>query len=78
MGLTTRIPRRDIVSEPFLRHHLRVCPPYRHRWGFQQLRPILGRLVALLALAGYLLFAHGCHGDEDNELFNAVRTVFTR
>jgi hypothetical protein len=23
-------------------------------------------------LAGYLLFAHGCHGDEDNELF-AVR-----
>jgi hypothetical protein len=23
----------------------------------------------LLLLAGYLLFAHGCHGDEDNELF---------
>jgi hypothetical protein len=20
-------------------------------------------------LAGYLLFCHGCHGDEDNELF---------
>lgn len=25
----------------------------------------------LLLLAGYLLFAHGCHGDEDNELFSA-------
>jgi hypothetical protein len=23
----------------------------------------------MLLLAGYLLFAHGCHGDEDNELF---------
>lgn len=23
-----------------------------------------------LLLGGYLLFAHGCHGDEDNELFN--------
>jgi hypothetical protein len=25
--------------------------------------------VGLLLLGGYLLFAHGCHGDEDNELF---------
>jgi hypothetical protein len=25
--------------------------------------------VALVLLAGYLLFCHGCHGDEDNELF---------
>jgi hypothetical protein len=25
--------------------------------------------VAALILAGYLLFCHGCHGDEDNELF---------
>jgi hypothetical protein len=24
----------------------------------------------VLLLGGYLLFAHGCHGDEDNELFN--------
>lgn len=24
--------------------------------------------VALLILAGYLLFAHGCHGSKDNEL----------
>ena len=23
---------------------------------------------ALMLLAGYLLFCHGCHGDEDNEL----------
>jgi hypothetical protein len=25
--------------------------------------------AALLLLVGYLLFAHGCHGDEDTELF---------
>jgi hypothetical protein len=24
--------------------------------------------AALWLLAGYLLFVHGCHGDEDNEL----------
>ena len=29
------------------------------------------RYVAALLLGGYLLFAHGCHGDEDNELFAA-------
>jgi hypothetical protein len=23
---------------------------------------------AVLVIAGYLLFVHGCHGDEDNEL----------
>jgi hypothetical protein len=28
-------------------------------------------VVALLA--GYLLFCHGCHGDEDNELFTGRR-----
>jgi hypothetical protein len=27
--------------------------------------------IALL-LGGYLLVAHGCHGDEDNELFAGV------
>jgi hypothetical protein len=26
-------------------------------------------LAAGLLLAGFLLFCHGCHGDEDNELF---------
>ncbi len=29
--------------------------------------------LAAVALAGYLLFVHGCHGDEDNELFARVR-----
>ena len=24
--------------------------------------------LAVLVIAGYLLFAHGCHGDQDNEL----------
>jgi hypothetical protein len=27
------------------------------------------RFLAWLLLAGWLLVAHGCHGDEDNELF---------
>jgi len=27
------------------------------------------RWLGLALLAGYLLFCHGCHGDEDNELF---------
>jgi hypothetical protein len=34
--------------------------------------PGWGRWLLLAAgagLAGYLLFCHGCHGDEDNELF---------
>jgi hypothetical protein len=26
----------------------------------------------LWLLCGYLLFAHGCHGDEDHELFSAL------
>jgi hypothetical protein len=26
---------------------------------------------AFLLLASYLLFCHGCHGDEDDELFSA-------
>jgi hypothetical protein len=25
--------------------------------------------LPMALLLGYLLFAHGCHGDEDNELF---------
>jgi hypothetical protein len=29
------------------------------------------RYAAALLLGGYLLFAHGCHGDEDKELFAA-------
>jgi hypothetical protein len=27
------------------------------------------RWLALALLGGYLLFCHGCHGDEDDELF---------
>jgi len=30
------------------------------------------KIVTLLLLAGFLLFAHGCHGDKDNELFARV------
>jgi len=37
-----------------------LAPRRRRRW------------LALALLPGYLLFCHGCHGDEDNELFAAV------
>ncbi|HKB37841.1 MAG TPA: hypothetical protein VKD72_15445, partial [Gemmataceae bacterium] len=30
-------------------------------------RPV--RWAAFVLVAGYLLFCHGCHGDEDHELF---------
>ncbi|HKI35141.1 MAG TPA: hypothetical protein VKA46_25010 [Gemmataceae bacterium] len=38
----------------------------------QEAAPAMGRRrwwLGLALLAGYLLFCHGCHGDEDNELF---------
>jgi hypothetical protein len=33
------------------------------------------KTLLLLLLTGLLIFAHGCHGDEDNELFAARRSV---
>jgi hypothetical protein len=33
------------------------------------------RWAGLILLGGYLLFSHGCHGDEDNELFGAMQTI---
>jgi hypothetical protein len=34
--------------------------------------------AAFLLLAGYLLFSHGCHGADDNELFAALRSACGR
>jgi hypothetical protein len=31
----------------------------------------------LTVVAGLLILAHGCHGDEDNELFNSAATALT-
>jgi hypothetical protein len=31
--------------------------------------------MGLLLMAGWLLFCHGCHGDEDNELRAAVLSL---
>jgi hypothetical protein len=39
----------------------------RMRWA-----AVLCRWALLAALTAHLLFAHGCHGDEDHELFGAV------
>jgi len=42
-------------------------------------RPPLGWLAwpVLALLAAYLLFCHGCHGDEDNELLVQSSNVLT-
>jgi hypothetical protein len=37
--------------------------------------PVWARVVAMALLLGYLLFAHGCHGDEDNELRDALPAI---
>jgi hypothetical protein len=42
-------------------------PPKRRGWLYA---------TPALLLAGYLLFAHGCHHDEDNELFAGLRAAF--
>jgi hypothetical protein len=36
------------------------------RWGY---------LGTLLLIATYLLNCHGCHGEEDEDLFSARRTI---
>ena len=50
---TATAPRRSAPPQPV---------PLRGGGGW-----LLGAAAAAL-LAGYLLFCHGCHGDEDNEL----------
>lgn len=43
--------------------------------------PVLDRLWRYgpaLLLAGYLLLAHGCHGDEDTELFTGRHATAQR
>ena len=59
---TTR-PRRRAWLLPFGRKPHDPISKTRRRWA----------LVGLMVLGGYLLFAHGCHGDEDNELFARLR-----
>lgn len=54
-----------------------LCPPPTERRRVPETRKqapapaSFGWLAwpALALLAGYLLLCHGCHGDEDNELF---------
>jgi len=49
----TLSPVRD-TPRPVSQHTARFT-----RWG---------SWLAFLLLAGHLIFCHGCHGDEDNEL----------
>ena len=44
----------------------RLSPPPWLRWA------------GFLLLVGYLLFNHGCHGGEDNELFAVLRAAARR
>jgi hypothetical protein len=39
---------------------------------------VLWKVGIAVAVAIYLLFAHGCHGDEDNELFARLTPIITR
>ena len=58
-------------------------PGHHQAAGQSRARPILptGRAAfrwgVLIALAAQLLFAHGCHGDEDHELLDAAVAWFT-
>jgi hypothetical protein len=62
-----------------------MTPLIRHRsrraWFIPVRRPEGGERrrrwawVVLAVAAGYLLFSHGCHGDEDNELLTGSRRV---
>jgi hypothetical protein len=38
----------------------------------------LAKWTLAIALLGSMLFAHGCHGDEDHELFAKVAAWATR
>lgn len=39
---------------------------------------VVVRFGMLVLLAAFFVFAHGCHGDEDNELFAcAVRVILS-
>jgi hypothetical protein len=53
-------PEHDI-DRPVSQHTARYT-----RWG---------GWLGLLLLAGHLIFCHGCHGDEDNELCVPPRLV---
>src|SRR6516162_3063777 len=55
----------------------RPSRPYCYDRGVDTPRSPTGRirwvlLGLLLLLGGYLLRCHGCHGDEDNELFSRL------
>ena len=50
-----------------------ACPHASHGLITNRKRRPLALGAALVFVAGYALFCHGCHGDEDNELLSAVR-----
>jgi hypothetical protein len=58
------------MREGMSRRAASVLPAVEQEPGDQPRRPRRTRWfwLPLLLLAGYLLVAHGCHGDEDNEL----------
>jgi hypothetical protein len=65
MTLTLRPPRHTRPRPA----HRAPPPPSRLRLSDPALScKRLARLGALLLIATGLLFCHGCHGDEDNEL----------
>ena len=63
------------MSADLEKRDLRLAPPDAAAALPSTHGPLMAiiRVVTALLLAGFLLFAHGCHGDEDNELFARVR-----
>ena len=58
------------------------CTINRRAWYIPLRRPAKGKprrwrwvLIVLALATGYMLFAHGCHSDKDEELYAPVREM---
>ena len=64
------IPKIGHAGRPLVRGNQGLPHPARPRRGRRWF------LWPALLIAGYLLFAHGCHVNEDTELLAFLRTLF--
>jgi len=57
-----------------LKRERRMQPNFAYASGSEvQIVFTFLRGMLLVAVLASILFAHGCHGDEDHELFNLLR-----
>jgi hypothetical protein len=71
---------RSVLSLHAPRESAKLSPLIAKGSGHQMMVPkrevlTLFRWALYLMLCGYLVFAHGCHGDVDDELFMAARSA---